>query len=156
MKSTNWKNIVETIGIGAIVFSLIMVAYEVRQNTIATELEVAASYESSFSEMEFFIAGNPDFAELLAKGIDGVELNRTESLRLEMFYRRVLRSWQQLHYQYLSGALEESLWSGQQVGMVLTILSDKGLQASWKENRVRYSDDFNLMIESFLEKNSAE
>jgi hypothetical protein len=156
MNPTSWRNIAEILGVGAIVFSLILVAYELRQNTLATELGVATSFESSFGEMELFIAGNPEFAALLLKGIDGEELSSIEQLRLTIFYRRVLRSWQNLHYQYLSGALDESLWLGQQAGNEQTILSDNGLRTAWKANKLRFTDEFNSMIEGILVENNIE
>ena len=46
MKSSTWKDAAETIGIAAIVVSLGLVAYEVRQNTRAIEQEAAATYAS--------------------------------------------------------------------------------------------------------------
>ena len=147
-KLNQWLTLGANVGVLIGIFVLV---YEIRQNTLATELEVAASYESVLAEAELFIAGNPGFAELLTKGINGDEVSQEDQLRLTAFYRRVLRSWQLVHYQYLTGALEQYLWVGQREGMNQTFLVDKGLRDSWRANKARYSDQFNEMMDHFDE-----
>jgi len=69
LDSTNrWLTSAASIGILAGIFFL---AYEFQQNTVATRLEAASNFNASFSELEWFIAGNPEFAELLEKGREG-------------------------------------------------------------------------------------
>jgi hypothetical protein len=87
----------------AVLAGIIFLASEMQQNTVATELEAASNFQNNFSQIELFIAGSPEFAELLNKGREGEELTSTEQLRLSVFYGNVLFSWQITHFQYLSG-----------------------------------------------------
>ncbi len=57
---------------------IIFLAYELQQNTVATRLEAASNFNASFSEIELFIAGNPEFAELLGRGRDGGETSAVD------------------------------------------------------------------------------
>lgn len=59
-----WLNLIANIGVLVGIFFL---AYEIQQNTVATQLEVASSFQSSFSEVEMLIAVDSEFAELLFK-----------------------------------------------------------------------------------------
>ena len=63
LDSTNrWLTLAANIGVMA---GIIFLAFELQQNTVATQLDAAGRYQASFSEIELFIAGSPDFAELL-------------------------------------------------------------------------------------------
>ena len=123
-------------------------AYELQQNTLVTRLEAAGSFQNSFSDVELFIAGSPEFAELLVKGREGGELHGADKLRLESFYANVLRKWQFVQYQYLSGALDEGFWRGNRGRRVQILSEDRGLLAYWRMNPLQFSPAFNEMITS--------
>ena len=138
----------------AVLAGIAFLAYELRQNTIASQISAGNSLESSLREMELFIAGNEDFAEILEKGINGSEVTSTEQLRLTVFYRAVLRGWQNLHYQYQTGALDEAVWFGQQKAITRTFNDDSGLQSYWRANKGMYSDEFDELLDSMIAKPS--
>ena len=66
-----WMTLGANIGVLA---GIIFLAFELQQNTVATQLEAASNFQDSFSEIELFIAGSPEFAELLRKGREGEEI----------------------------------------------------------------------------------
>ena len=84
---------------------IIFLAVEIQQNTVTTQQSAATSFQDGFSEVELFIAGDPEFAELLEKGRNGEKISDPEQLRLMVFYGTVLRQWQLNHLHYLSGTL---------------------------------------------------
>jgi len=127
---------------------IIFLAYELKQNTVATELEAASNFQGSFTELEMLIAGNPEFAELLTKGISGASTTEVEQLRLNAFYTNVLRQWQFIHFQYFSGAIDEEVWSGERAYLVELMGLDAGLRTHWQSNQRRYTDRFNEMVGS--------
>lgn len=134
----------------AVLAGIVFLAYELRQNTIASQISAGNSLESSLREMELFIAGDEDFAEILSKGISGEKVTSTEQLRLTLFYRAVLRGWQNLHYQFHTGALDEAVWLGQEKAINRTFTADLGLQDYWRANREMYSDDFDELLGSMI------
>jgi len=146
LDSTNrWLTLVTNIGVMA---GIIFLAVELQQNTVATQLSAAGSFQDRFSAVELFIAGNPEFSELLDKGRAGADVSRPEQLRLMVFYGTVLRQWQINHLQYLSGALDEDVWLGSRNYMAQILDEDIGLFNRWQTGKSHFSPRFNEVIES--------
>ncbi|QLC22973.1 hypothetical protein HFP51_12725 [Parasphingopyxis sp. CP4] len=142
-----WILLAANIGVIAGIFFL---AFELRQNTVATRMEAASNFQNSFSEIEFFIAQNPEFAELLRAGRDGEELTGAAALRLTTFYGNVLRTWQNAHLQFLAGALDEDVWLGSRTRFATVLNEDRGLATHWRNNQSQFSPAFNDMVSSLL------
>ncbi|NCF74663.1 MAG: hypothetical protein GWP67_14315 [Gammaproteobacteria bacterium] len=150
LDSTNrWLTLAANIGVLA---GIIFLAYELQQNTVATRVEAASNFNSSFSEIELFIAGNPEFAELLAKGREGVEVTGPDQLRLMVFYNQVLRQWQFTHVQYISEVMDEDNWLAQRAFMAEIIGGDIGLMNHWRTNKLQYNSKFNNMLDSIADE----
>ena len=73
--ANRWLTLTANIGVLA---GIIFLAYELQQNTVATQLEAASNFQNSFSEVEMLIAGDPEFAELLIKGRDGRDVSTAD------------------------------------------------------------------------------
>ena len=142
-----WLTLAANAGVMA---GIVFLAFELRQNTVATQLEAASNFQDSFSELDLFIVGNPEFAELLRKGREGEEISPTEELRLWVFYGNVLRQWQFNYFQYKAGALDENIWKGNHVRLVQIIDDDRGLLEHWEMNKSQFDQAFNEMVESML------
>jgi len=140
-----WLNLIANI---SVLVGIGFLAYEIQQNTVATQLEVASSFQSSFTEIEMLIAGDSEFAGLLVKGRAGAELNPHEQFRVATFYGNVLRQWQNVHFQYLSDALDEDIWIGETARFTLILNEDRGLHEHWISSRNHYSDRFNELIDA--------
>ena len=130
---------------------IIFLAVEIQQNTVTTQQSAATSFQDGFSEVELFIAGDPEFAELLEKGRNGEKISDPEQLRLMVFYGTVLRQWQLNHLHYLSGTLEEDVWLGSRNYMEQILAEDIGLYNRWLHGKQHFSPRFNQMIESITE-----
>jgi hypothetical protein len=138
-----------TLGANLGVFTgLIFLAYELQQNTVATQLEAASNFQNSFSEIELLIAGDPEFTELLIKGRDGGDVSTAGQYRLSVFYTNVLRQWQFVHFQYLTDALDEDIWHGNHAYFSQVISEDLGLFEHWKSSKQHYSQRFNNLVQS--------
>ena len=144
-----WMTLGANIGVLA---GILFLAFELQQNTVATQLEAASNFQNTFSEIELFIAGNPEFAELLRKGRDGEEITPSDQLRLSTFYGNVLFSWQFTQSQHLSGALNSEIWEGNRVKWTRIISNDRGLFNHWQMTKLEFSPVFNEMIESITAK----
>ena len=150
LDSTNrWLTLVANIGVLA---GIIFLAYELQQNTVATQLEAASNFNASFSEIELFIAGNPEFAELLSRGREGEEITGADQLRLVVFYNQILRQWQFTHFQYTSDAMDEDNWQAQRAFMAEIIRGDLGLLSHWRTFRRQYNSAFNSVLESISDE----
>jgi hypothetical protein len=149
-KVNNWLTLGANIGVLA---GIVFLAYELQQNTVATQLEVASNFQNSFTEIEMLIAGDPEFSELLMKGRENGNVSPTEQLRLAVFYTNVLRQWQFVHFQYLTDALNEDIWHGQQAYFAQILRDDQGLAEHWKLSKEHYSPRFNDLMQSMTTEN---
>lgn len=131
---------------GGVIASLIFVGLQMRQNTKAVQLASATHYQSSLGDLEFFIAREAEFAELLVKGRTGQSLTAAEELRLSVFYSNVLRIWQNLHVQFLEGALKPELWKGFRAGLERILEQDEGLYRSWTASKPLLTQTFNDLV----------
>ena len=134
---------------------ILFLAYELRQNTVATQMEAASNFQDSFSEIEFFISRNPEFAELLDAGRRGKELPGVSAMRLSVFYGNVLRTWQNAHLQYLAGTLDEGVWLGSRARLATVLEQDRGLVVHWQNNQDHFSPAYNEMVSSLLKNSPA-
>ena len=142
-----WLSVIANLGV---IVGIVFLAYELRQNTLATDLEVASNFQSSFSEIEMLISGNPEFSEILMKGRNDLELTDHERFRLANFYGNVLRHWQNVHYQYFTDGLDEEIWLGQKEYFTLVLSEDTGLVDHWRGSQRHYSPRFNSLVESMI------
>jgi len=115
--------------IGVIV-SLIYVGVQIRQATRATKLASIQAVESAIGRTEELVIQDASFADILRRGLtmSGAELLDTERIRLNVFYRHVLRAYQSAHYQYRHGALDDSVWRPLAKGLAALYQADRGLR----------------------------
>jgi hypothetical protein len=152
LSQTNWKDKAELVGLAAIIASLFLVAYELRQNTTASRQAAAVTYATASRDIDLFVAGNPEFSSLLKRVIYEQEVSPDEWFRLSMFYRSVLRSWQDTHYQYLAGTLDEEIWNAEHRFMREILEADPGFSRFWANgNNVWFTNDFQTLIEQMLD-----
>ena len=144
-RTNHWLALAANIGVLA---GIIFLAYELQQNTVATQLEATSNFQDSFTEIELLIAGNPEFAELLLKGVAGEDISAAGQFRLSAFYTNVLRQWQFIHFQYLTDAIDEEIWRGERSYLASVLSADIGLIKHWRSDKGHYSQQFNEMIES--------
>ncbi|PCJ19461.1 MAG: hypothetical protein COA96_16205 [SAR86 cluster bacterium] len=144
-KLNNWLTLGANIGVLA---GIVFLVYELQQNTLATQLDVASNFQNSFTEIEMLIAGDPEFSELLIKGRESQDISPADQLRLSVFYSNVLRQWQFVHFQYLSNALDEEIWDGQRAYFDQVLDDDLGLFEHWKMSKDHYSLRFNDLLQS--------
>ena len=76
MKSNNWKDFAELIGIAAIVASLMFVGLQMRQAEVIAKSDMAASYLANRIEMHAAINEHPD---IWVRGNRGEKLEEDES-----------------------------------------------------------------------------
>ena len=135
---------------------ILFLAYEMRQNTVATRLASAESLSAAVSSTELTVAANPELADLVRRASEGDELTATEALRIDVFYRAAVRQWQNAYYRYLSDTLEDELWQPFREAIARTLAVDEGLRTHWRNSRGTYSPAFQEMIDRIYEERRLE
>ena len=143
-----WMMLAANIGV---LIGILFLIFELRQNTVASRLNSSKTFQDNFSEMGYFIAENPEFADLLERGRQGEDLNGVDKLRITVFYNNVLRTWQDAHLQVLTGTLDDKIWQGSRRRLAAVMTEDKGLYKHWQANQSEFSPAFNRMIKDALE-----
>ena len=112
MKTTNWKDVVETAGIAAILVSLIIIVMELRQTQSAL---IASTYQSRALDAVRVEGANAD-SEVLGPLLARVDLDDPESLatvnelerfRLRSYFVSRLIDLDNEYYQYQKGFLDD-------------------------------------------------
>ena len=93
MKTTNWKDFAELIGIAAIVASLLFVGLQMRQEKHIAEAQMYSERDDTTIELARLIN---DSADVWMKGLEGADLSESEQLKFDVLARvfyldRVLR-----------------------------------------------------------------
>ncbi|MEO1078715.1 MAG: hypothetical protein AAFY29_04100 [Pseudomonadota bacterium] len=130
---TSVKDTIELIGIAAVVLSLLLVAYEVRQsNRIA---QATTTYEigrdiNQFNELGY---SDPEFAELLLKLRDEqFEPSGLEVLQINLLARRFINIWTTQETAYANGLLTEVQFAATQVDVVTIMQTFPVLNRYWE------------------------
>lgn len=114
----------------AVIASLLYVGIQIRQNTRATRLAAVQAVQAAIGRTEELIIQDNGFAEILKHGLSAGtrELADTDRIRLNVFYRHALRTYQSAHYQYRNSALEASVWEPQAKALAAIFQADRGLR----------------------------
>ena len=100
----------ELVGALVVVVTIVYLAAQIRQNTIATKLSTSSTYQKAYSDVELTIASNPELADLLRRSRTGAELSNSEKLQQVVLYRTIFRAWQNTFSQHKLGAIEMEVW----------------------------------------------
>ena len=132
MDNERIRSIVELTGLVAVVVSLLIVAYEVRQsNRIA---QATTTYEIARDVNDFNVLGysDPEFASFLIKLRDSEpELSRAESMRARLMTNRFINLWTVQEKAYENGLLSREQFEATERDVVDVMTAFPGLMPYW-------------------------
>jgi hypothetical protein len=106
--------VAQTIGVAAILASLVFVGYQIRQNTRALRATSHHAVSDSFNAINTLIAGDPRVARIWRLGLAGLDtLDEDERASFGFIALAYMRIFETLHYQYLTGVLEPKLFAAE-------------------------------------------
>ncbi len=95
MKSPSWKDLIEIVGITAIVASLIFVGLQMRQDQEIAEAQAYIDASAVLTDLNQYIENNK---EVWIKGLDGAELSLADKLTFHVLcrtiYLRKIAQWE--------------------------------------------------------------
>jgi hypothetical protein len=137
-------SVAEVVGAIAVVFSLIYVGLEIRQNTKTSHAISVRDTVSSFNELGYQIAGNPSLLKIYIKINTGVSiktLDDEESALAELLLRTILNIVNSEYTQFKLGVVDSETWS-QSWNWLRTQILDKPMVGEWWQISVVPSDSF--------------
>jgi len=139
MKNMNWKNAVEFAGIAAIVMSLVFVGLQLRQSQ---EIALAAQYQArAEAAQNMFMSMQESGVSISAIQKPAAEMTPAERYTFENLHRWSWTHYDNMHYQYRAGFLDEESWKGQKLH-IETVYSICDQRYIWEEMRPYFRPSF--------------
>ena len=102
----------ELLGAAAVLFTLIYLAVQIKQNTSAVATATYESTMTGFNDINVVVAGNPALASLLDRGCQNPDsLTAGEVVQFNFLLRCYSNQWWKLFKLYERGSLPEQEWS---------------------------------------------
>ena len=150
----NWDAIgalAELIAAIAVLASLIYLANQIRQGTeVARSVARQGIAEAAMAEASSVIE-HGDLAQILFRDVSGEELEDHEDYRVQLFTFRSLRFYENVHYQYRSGMLEDDEWEAFRYN--LQLLFQLGMyERFWQGHEKQFTPVFRSLVEQMRQE----
>jgi hypothetical protein len=150
MKSTTWKDIAELGGMVAIVSSLVLVGYEVRQNTLMMRAQTRDSITEKQMTLNSWIATNEYTANIAFRGGRGeLEPGTPEAISFDQLVTGVFREWENSLYQYEQGLFDQPEFDARKRAWSVFLVVP-GVRGYWKKRRTNFSPRFIVVIDEIV------
>ncbi len=138
----------ETIGVLAVVLSLVFVGAELRQNTVAVRATALNDLATGSRDWVLAIASNPELAAVMADWLAGEDLGRVEGLMARSTVIALVRNVENVYLLVEAGAVDESAlvsygFSGSGGPFDSPLFADW-----WARNKHNYNPQFVLAFEA--------
>ena len=149
MKGQKWKEILEFIGITAIVASLVLVAYELRQATAQSAAEAIYLTNIAFDDAYRARAQDPVLAQLIIDGHENPNsLTDLERVQFAAWLRADLNNAEATWVFYENGLYPEWAFDGTKAGICSRVVTDGGAQF-WEDEGQYFASRFKERIDEW-------
>jgi hypothetical protein len=166
MKNWNAKNTVETVGLFAVICSLLFVGMELRQNSVATMAQTNSNVAESFIELNLAMATNAELARAMTSyDDDPATASPADQVQILGLWRALFHTWSNAHRQHLSGTLDPAIYASivQEIstyanagaGAQVNNIKDLGrrkrmMHWAWENERFIFNPDFQVFVDGIL------
>lgn len=148
----NWEAmgaLAEMIGATGVIFSLIYLATQIRQNTKATRSSMTHSITAAGREWAQPILNDAELARTWALGSeDPWQLSEAERYRFFLIAFSFFKTYEDMHYQFVKERFDPEIWRGWEALWGIYAKSS-GLQVYWQARSRAFSAEFRAYIEAF-------
>ncbi len=147
MISASWKNIAELIGMVAIVGSLILVAYELRQSTAVSTAQAVSELNTAIDSAYRSRAQNAELDELVGDGhSDPDKLSEREKSQFFSWLRADMNLIEAAWFYYDNGIIPERKFDGYKSAACSRVTTPGGKEY-WAAEAIFFASDFRESIE---------
>jgi hypothetical protein len=133
-----------------VVFSLVYLAIQIRQNTQSNRAENFARGLERISEMQATLSRDPELASLHARGVaDASSLTPQERIRFTWWFAEAFGAFEFLFHQSKTGAIPDEIWE-RWSQTVAWWLSYPGVQAWWRAHPAPFSHSFTRFVDELV------
>jgi hypothetical protein len=131
----------ETIGALAVIISLIYLALQIRAQTREARLQSSYQITEAFREAISSLQDSQR-ATITIKALKDLEsLDDSERLQFNAIAQRYLRVWEQAHFQFTEGHLDEETWEAIHETYV-DLMGEKAIEDVWRLRKHAYRKSF--------------
>ena len=146
----NWEAIGaigEITGAAAVVASLAYLAVQIKHNSQLLKRAATADAVSSFRGFSALLLASPDLPRIYQVGVEGMEnLDPGEHGPFAVLAFNYLKAMEDLHYQYLHGAMDPEVWSGWEL-FARAYITSPGYQQYWAQRRKIFGPRFREWVD---------
>ena len=132
----------EVLGAIAVVLSLVYVAAQVRHNTAALSRAASADAIAGIRNWNQSLIDDPIMVRIFSKGVEDMNaLDEDGRARFVVLMLNMLKTFEDMHYQFAKGAMEPEVWQGwARLGELY--FTAPGVQQYWMQRRPLFSPAF--------------
>ena len=142
------KDLFEAIGVVAIVVSLILVAYELRQNTVMMRAQITQTRADLAMTEQVATYNSAYMPSILVKIENDEELTDEEVVRYRTYVRGFLRNQDNAYWQYNQGLLGENTPDSIRAAVTAVIGRPRLGREIWESQKSTYTPEFVRFVES--------
>ncbi len=151
MAPRNRRESAELVGLIAIVVSLALLGYEIRQNTLAIQATALQQHFEQHTALILARLDNPDLRASLTKGSGGLNALTNKDLGLYGPYAASIMRNHFVAYELMRmGLLPESQWKTFQAALGRSLRWSLGNRELWKLRREEYPKEFQTMVDALV------
>ena len=141
-------NLGDFIGGMGVIITVIYLAIQVKRNTESNQATAYQAVVASLSDWSMSLGLNENMTRIVAVGAaDRNALNDGEKDQFNMVFTSLIRHFENVHFQHVSGAITKDQWEGWESRIRGTFASP-GVSEFWKEQQLAFSPVFREFIES--------
>jgi len=139
----------ELIAATAVVLSLLFVGYEIKQNN---ETQKRLTTRSLARDWGYAVESlqKSELACIYFRMWNGSgDLTERERVQINMLFWRVFKVHEEIHYQYLDGEMDESVWTGFK-NTIAGSAANQAFRDWWSDYRATFGDRFRGHMDSMI------
>jgi hypothetical protein len=145
---TGWSRILEFVGQGAVVVSLVYVGVQVRQNTAAIQTSTSQEVYQQNQEQALLLMESAEMAAILLQANQDLSgLSPTDSIRYGRYLNVTLNLYEAVYANALQGTMEAEMAAGWLADMS-DLRCTPGMAAYWGGRRDSYHQGFRAALDS--------
>ena len=151
MKLSDWANVAEIVGAVAVIVTLVYVAVQIEQNTIAVESSARQGrLDFGWQQSELLITQPGLVALVMEAEQDADDLNDEERLRFYEFTTWRFATWELTFQEYTDGLIDEETWAAWNGYYMLMAEGKPGYKKFFRDTRQQWDSRFMVHIEKSL------
>ena len=164
MKNWTTQSSVESIGLLAVVCSLVFVGVELRQNSVATMAQTNYAVAEGFIEINLTMATSAELASAMTNYKDDPALaSKADKVQILGLWRALFHVWSNAHRQHLNDTLDPAIYAS--IVQEISTYAEPGADAinlkelsrrqrvmrwAWENERFIFNPDFQVFVDNIL------